>query len=84
MRMGSQQRCLFFLPGLFLAVSILSAQTAKVYVSSKAGDRLAAKPDVQFVDVNPSGAVTFEINDAVKHQTMAGFGASIMERVSSP
>jgi hypothetical protein len=77
MRMGPRQYRFFFV--LSLAASILSAQTAKIYTSSKAGDRLAAKPDVQFVDAKPSGVVTFEINDAVKHQTMAGFGASIME-----
>ena len=56
-----------------------AAQTAKVYVSSAAGDRLTAKPDVQFRDGKPGPGATFEINAAVKFQKMDGFGASLME-----
>lgn len=67
------------LVGLSLCLSALSGQTAKIHVSSQAGDRIAAKPDGQFDDAKPAGGATFEINDAVKYQTMAGFGASIME-----
>ena len=55
------------------------AQTVKLHVSSKAGDRLTAKPDLQFTDTKPASADTFEINDAVKLQRIDGFGASIME-----
>lgn len=59
------------------------AQTAKVVVSSKAGDRLTAKPDLKFSDAVPSAksrsTATFEINDAVKFQKIDGFGASLME-----
>jgi glucosylceramidase len=62
-----------------LGMSVLQAQTVKLYVSSKAGDRITAKPDVQFSDVPAEGAATFQINDAVKHQKIHGFGASIME-----
>jgi len=57
----------------------LAAQSVKVYVSSKAGDRLAAKADAQFADTKPTGGATFEINDTVKYQKIDGFGASIME-----
>ena len=55
------------------------AQTAKFYVSSEGGDRLAAKPDVKFTDARPAGGATFTINDAVRFQKMDGFGASLME-----
>jgi glucosylceramidase len=62
-----------------LLTSNLSAQMAKVYVSSKAGDRIAAKPDVQFTDGQAASGATFQINDAVRFQKIDGFGASIME-----
>jgi glucosylceramidase len=64
---------------LALAASGLHAQSAKLHVSSKAGDRLAAKPDAQFSDGKAAGGATFRIDDSVKYQKMAGFGASIME-----
>ena len=54
-------------------------QTVKLYVSSKAGDRLSSKPDLQFAESNVTPGATFEINDAVKLQKIDGFGASIME-----
>src|ERR1700737_1752360 len=54
-------------------------QTVKVYVSSKAGDRLTPKVDPQFSDSQPPARETFRINDSVKLQRMDGFGASIME-----
>lgn len=57
----------------------LWAQTAKIYVSSKAGDRLSSKPDLRFTDTKPASGATFQINDVVKLQTIDGFGASIME-----
>lgn len=61
----------------FSAVS-LNAQTVKIYTSSKAGDRLSAKPHAQFVDAKPSG-ITFEIDATKKFQKIEGFGASLME-----
>jgi glucosylceramidase len=63
----------------FFAAAVASAQIVKVHVSSKAGDRMAAKPDLQFADAKPTSGATFQINDAVKYQKMDGFGASIME-----
>ncbi len=57
----------------------LNAQTVKIHVSSKAGDRLTRKADVQFADSNPEEGATFQLNDSVQYQKMAGFGASIME-----
>jgi glucosylceramidase len=67
-----------------LIVSLISAaaapaQTAKLYVSSNAGDRLTAKPELQFSTERVAGGATFQINDSVKHQKIHGFGASIME-----
>ena len=62
--------------------SVASAQTVKLYVSSNGGERLTAKPDLEFEPVDGPGvqvAGTFHIDPAVKHQTMHGFGASIME-----
>ena len=68
---------------LLLAASLhgaaLRAQTVSVHVSSKAGDRLTAKPDAKFVKGNATSGPAFEINDSVRYQTMMGFGASLME-----
>ncbi len=63
---------------LCLSPSLLPAQIVKLHVSSNAGDRLTAKPDVQFVDAGPTG-IKFEIDDSKKYQKIDGFGASIME-----
>lgn len=58
---------------------LLCAQMVKVYVSSRAGDRLSAKADLQFADAKPASSMTFQINDSVKYQKIDGFGASLME-----
>jgi glucosylceramidase len=62
-----------------LTASALAGQTVKLHVSSKGGDRLAAKPDAQFSDGKAASGDSFQIDDSVKHQKIAGFGASIME-----
>jgi glucosylceramidase len=59
--------------------TIANAQTAKVYVSSQAGDRLTARPELKFTDRKPTTGATFEINDAARFQKIDGFGASFME-----
>ena len=64
---------------LYSAASISGAQTVTVHVSSKAGDRIAAKPDLHFSGPEPGSGSTFRIDDTVKHQKIYGFGASIME-----
>jgi len=64
---------------LSVLAQALNAQTVKVRVSSKAGDRLTLKADLQFTDTKPTGGATFQIKDDVKYQKMDGFGASIME-----
>ena len=71
--------CVFAVLSFFAALSLVHAQTVKVYVSSKGGDRLSAKPDLQFTDAKPFGENTFAVDDAVKYQKIDGFGASIME-----
>jgi glucosylceramidase len=72
-------RRLWLLGILFVAATFTDAQTAKVYVSSQAGDRLTAKPAVKFAARKPTGGATFEIDDAVRFQKIDGFGASFME-----
>ena len=71
--------CAFFATGAIPA----QAQSAKVVVSSNAGERLSARPDLRFSDAVPDAAsepvATFEINQAVKLQKIDGFGASFME-----
>ena len=57
----------------------LEAQTVQVHVSSKSGDRITTKADLQFADAKPDAGATFQINDSVKYQKMDGFGASLME-----
>ena len=81
--MNFQKRnALLSVAALFLVCvfpSVCAAQTASLHVSSKGGDRLTAKPDLQFSDSKTVSDTTFEINDAVKLQKIDGFGASIME-----
>ena len=62
-----------------LAGPATNAQTVQIHVSSNGGDRLTSKPDLQFAADSPAGGSTFRIDASVKHQTIAGFGASIME-----
>jgi glucosylceramidase len=54
------------------------AQQVSVYVTSKGGDRLTAKPALQFSAATAQGIV-FRINPAVRYQKIDGFGASILE-----
>src|ERR1700733_7025657 len=56
----------------------VNAQNVKVYVSSKSGDRLTPKDDLQFADTKPEGP-TFQINGSMRNQKIDGFGASILE-----
>ena len=68
---------------LLLAASLGLAsalgQEVKVYVSSQAGDRLAAKPSLQFAAREKAKLPGFKINAAVTDQKIDGFGASLME-----
>jgi glucosylceramidase len=54
-------------------------QEVKLIVSSKQGERLNARPALQF-DTRPGPETnTFRIDEAVRLQTIAGFGASFLE-----
>src|SRR5579864_9443757 len=58
--------------------ALLRAQEVKVYVSSKAGDRLTAKPNLHFEN-KVAAKAAFTVNDGIKFQKMDGFGASLLE-----
>ena len=51
---------------IFLFCWAAAAQDIQIYVSSKAGDRIAAKPALHFEQRIDSSAVAFEINDSVE------------------
>jgi len=55
-----------------------SAQEVRLYVTSQAGDRIAAKPPAHFGNTVP-GRVVFRIDDRVRDQEIVGFGASFLE-----
>jgi hypothetical protein len=58
------RRCCFLLSLLFLLAGVCTSQTVNLFVSSKAGDRISPKPELQFSDQPSTGAPTFEVNDA--------------------
>jgi glucosylceramidase len=68
---------------LILAVSGFadpaSGQVVTVYVSSKAGDRLAPKSPLHFQPKPPGKKSSFQIDAAVQYQKIVGFGASFLE-----
>jgi glucosylceramidase len=63
---------------LIAITAACSAQEVRVYVTSQAGDRIAAKPPVRFVNAAVGGA-PFRIDDRVRDQEIIGFGASFLE-----
>jgi glucosylceramidase len=73
--------CVLLLVGMtwFMGPRSASAQEVRRYVSSKEGDRLATKAVVRFTDSAQTAAPAFRIDDAVKDQVIAGFGASFLE-----
>ena len=74
-----QKRLVAVLASFILASCALTfAQDVQMFVSSKAGDRITAKPVVRFEDRDGS-AVNFEIDDGITYQKMDGFGASFLE-----
>lgn len=64
---------------LLMVAGIASSQTVSLFVSSKAGDRISAKPEVQFRSGQSAGPASFEVNDAIQYQKIDGFGASLLE-----
>jgi glucosylceramidase len=80
------RRCEYVRPLMLLvlaitigACSLTIAQEVKLVVSSKAGDRLSAKPSLKFEQAKPADAAGFRIDPAATDQKMAGFGASLLE-----
>lgn len=54
-------------------------QEVKIYVSSKAGDRLTPKPVARFEQQKPATVPVFLIETGDMLQSMVGFGASFLE-----
>ncbi len=54
-------------------------QEVRVFVTSRDGDRITARPAQRFLPHAASGANTFRIHDGVALQKMDGFGASLLE-----
>ena len=55
------------------------SQEVAVYVTSKAGDRLASKPPLHFVEKAARPEPAFHVDDATAYQKIDGFGASFLE-----
>src|SRR6476469_9971197 len=54
------------------------AQSVQVYVTSQAGDRITAKPALEFKG-QTTGSAGFLVQDDSRDQEMVGFGASFLE-----
>lgn len=67
--------------GLGISPSLIPAlgQEVEVYVSSKAGDRIAAKKPLRFEAERTAVGPNFRIDDSVTYQKIVGFGASFLE-----
>jgi glucosylceramidase len=72
-----RSRLLFSASALLIAYSA-AAQEVRVYVTSQAGDRIAAKPPLHF-GANSTAAPAFNIDEKVRDQEIIGFGASLLE-----
>ena len=71
---------------LILSLSLcpmkVRGQEVQVYVSSAAGDRIAAKAPVAFrskVQAGPAHEATFHVDESINYQKILGFGASFLE-----
>ena len=62
-----------------IAALPVRAEQVRLFVSSRAGDRIAAKPGIELRPAAPETRPTFRIDEATRHQTIAGFGASFLE-----
>ncbi len=63
--------------GLLFALPA-AAQTVRPFVTSLAGDRLAARPPLHF-QPDKGGAPVFHIDEKTRDQEIVGFGASFLE-----
>ena len=74
-------------PGRWLVLALavgwgsgaMFGQGVTVIVSAKAGERMASQPAVRFSPRSGSETNSFRIDDKVTYQTIAGFGASLLE-----
>ncbi len=64
---------------IFVCLVPAFGQEVRIYVSSRAGDRITPKSPLRFEPRTESKDLVFRINDAVRYQTIAGFGASFLE-----
>jgi glucosylceramidase len=76
-----RDRAAIFLPLLMVLLTgwTAAAQNVQIYVSSKAGDRLTARPELRFEQPTGPESTGFQIDDTVAFQKMDGFGASLLE-----
>ncbi len=63
---------------LIVIAAACSAQETRLYVTSRAGDRIAAKPPLHFTNAAASGSA-FHIDETMRDQEIVGFGASFLE-----
>jgi len=71
---------LFVYAALAFLSTVASAQDVRVFVTSKAGDRLTEKARLRFENKQPSAAgATFTIEPGKRLQQIDGFGASFLE-----
>ena len=55
------------------------AQNVRLFVSSKAGDRMAEKPELRWGIPAPGADGTFTVDESITFQRIDGFGASFLE-----
>ena len=76
----ARQRAGRLRPWLLIAIAATgSAQELRLYVTSEAGDRIAARQPVHFGTSGTPGAPVFLIDEKVRDQEIVGFGASLLE-----
>ena len=76
----ARQRAGRLRPWLLIAIAATgSAQELRLYVTSEAGDRIAARQPVHFGTSGTPGAPVFLIDEKVRDQEIVGFGASFLE-----
>ena len=72
------KKLFLILLSMSLAFPVFS-QEVSVFVTSKAGDRIASKPSLRFVPKATRPERGFRVDDATVYQKIDGFGASFLE-----
>ena len=73
-----RRHTLLFFAVLPALAATVAGQQVRVYVTSQAGDRIAAKPPVHFTE-SQQGGPAISIDEKVRDQQIIGFGASFLE-----